>query len=77
MVENRQLSGKVKVLYLIAELKRKYSLGIIKGRAWRVKNIDEEIIEGDSTKQYSFYGVMVYNLRSKVMEILWKSIWRD
>lgn len=34
----------------MAELRRKYSVGITKGRAWKAKHIVEEIIEGDSAK---------------------------
>ena len=48
VVEKRKSQGKVKVSEIMSELRRKYSVGITKGKAWRARSMAEEIIEGDA-----------------------------
>lgn len=64
-VEKRNSSGKDKVSYIMVEFRRKYSVGIIKGRAWWAKHIGEEIIEGNSTKQYLILWSYVAELKKQ------------
>lgn len=50
VVEKRQSNGKINVSDLMAKLRKKHSVGITNGRAWKAKHIAEEIIKDDSTK---------------------------
>ncbi|XP_058756746.1 uncharacterized protein LOC131629959 [Vicia villosa] len=63
VVKKRKSQGKVKLSEIMAELRQKYSVGITKGKAWREKAMDEEIIEGDAKEQYNMLWSYAAELR--------------
>lgn len=43
----------------------KYFMGITKGKAWRARNMADEIIERDATKQYTM--LQIFNINKEAM----------
>ncbi|MCI23838.1 hypothetical protein A2U01_0045020 [Trifolium medium] len=48
---------------IMSDMRRKHSVGITRGRAWKAKEIAEQIVEGDAARQYAMLWSYVAELK--------------